>query len=100
MLHVILCFHKGKGSHDPNDPLHFSCMHGFLGCKMCLFQKLYVEGFVDSFVAIVFQLVGLELIIVAGFLPHLIHIRVQLQVHILHFCPLPCWPKEGFLFLL
>ena len=78
MLHVILRFHKGKGSHDPNDPLHFSCMLGFLGYKMCLFQKLYVEGFVDSFAAIVSHLVGLGLITVAGFLPHLIHIRVQL----------------------
>ena len=48
MLHVILHFHMGKGIHDPNDPLHFSCMLGFLGCEMCLFQKLYVEGFVDS----------------------------------------------------
>ena len=51
MLHVILCFYKGKGTHDPNDPLHFSCMLGYLGCEMCLFQKLYVEGFVDSFAA-------------------------------------------------
>ena len=100
MLHVILRFHKGEGSHDPNNPHHFSCMLGFLECKMCLFQKLYVEGFVDSFATIVSHLVSLELIIVIGFLPHLIHIRVQLQVHILHFCPLPCWPKEGFLFLL
>ena len=100
MLHVILHFHKGKGSHDPNDPLYFSCMLGFLGCKMCLFQKLYVEGFVDSFAAIFSHLVGLELIIVAGFLPHLIHIRVQLRVHILHFCPLLCWLEERFLFLL
>ena len=85
MLHVILRFHKGKGSHDPNDLLYFSCMLGFLGCKMCLFQKLYVEGFINSFVAIVSHLVDLELIIVVGFLPHLIHIRVQLRVHILHF---------------
>ena len=45
-----------------------------LGCEMCLFQKLYVEGFVDSFVAIVFHLVGLELIIVVVFPHHLIHI--------------------------
>ena len=56
----------GKGIHDPNDPIYFSCMLGFLGCEMCLFQKLYVEGFVDSFVAIVFRLVGLELIIEIG----------------------------------
>ena len=60
MLHVILHFHMGKGIHDPNDPLHFSCMLGFLGCEMSLFEKLYVKGFVDSFVAIVFHLVGLE----------------------------------------
>ena len=59
MLHVILCFQKDKGIHDPNDPLHFSCMVGFLGCEMCLFQKLYVEGFVDSFATIVFHLFGL-----------------------------------------
>ena len=39
----------GKDIHDPNDPLPFFCMLGFLGCEMCLFQKLYVEGFVDSF---------------------------------------------------
>ena len=37
-------------------------MLGFLECEMCLFQKLYAEGFVDSFAAIVFHLVGLELI--------------------------------------
>ena len=85
MLHVILCFHKGKGSHDPNDPLHFSCMHGFLGCKMCLFQKLYVEGFVDSLGAIVFHLVDLESIIVVIFPRHLIHITEQLLVHIFAF---------------
>ena len=60
MLHIILRFHKSKDSHDPNDPLRFSCMLGFLGCKMCLFQKLYVEGFVDSFVTIVSHLLGLE----------------------------------------
>ena len=58
MLHVILHVHMGKGIHDPNDPLHFSCMLGFLGWEICLFQKLYVEGFVDSFVAIIFHLVG------------------------------------------
>ena len=29
---------------------------------MCLFQKSYAEGFVNSFVAIIFHLVGLELI--------------------------------------
>ena len=31
----------GKGIHDPNDPLLFSCMLGFLGCEMCLFPKLF-----------------------------------------------------------
>ena len=86
MLHVILHFHMGKGIHNPNDPLHFSCMLGFLGCEMCLFQKLYVEGFVDSFTAIVFHLVGLELTIVIVFLHHLIRITTQLTVHTLHFC--------------
>ena len=100
MLHVILRFQKDKGIHDPNDPLHFSCMVGFLGCEMCLFQKLNVEGFVDSFVAIVFHLVGLELIIVVVFPYHLIRIIAQLRVHILHFCLLLCWLEEGFLFLL
>ena len=85
MLHVILRFHMGKGIHDPNDPLHFSCMLGFLGCEMFLFQKLYVEGFVDSFVAIVFHLLGLELIIVVVFLHHLICITTQLPVHTLQF---------------
>ena len=59
-------FHKGKGIHDPNDPLHFFffffCMLSFLGCKMCLFQKSYAEGFVNSFATIIFHLVGLELI--------------------------------------
>ena len=94
MLHVILRFHKGKGIHDPNDPLHFSCMLGFLGCEMCLFQKLYVEGFVDSFAAIVFHLVGLELIIVVIFPHHLISITTQLPVHTLHFCLLLCLLKE------
>ena len=80
MLHVILHFHMGKGIHDPNDPLHFSCMLGFLGCEMSLFQKLYVKGFVDSFAAIVFHLVGLELIMVIVFLHHLIHIFVSFYV--------------------
>ena len=98
MLHVILHFHMGKGIHDPNDPLHFSCMLGFLGCEMCLFQKLYVEGFVDSFTAIVFHLVGLELIIVIVFLHHLIRITTQLPVHTLHFCLLLCLLEEGFVF--
>ena len=28
MLHVFLHFYKGKGIHDPNDPLYFSCMLG------------------------------------------------------------------------
>ena len=58
MLHVILHFHMGKGINDPNDPHHFSCMLGFLGCEMCLFQKLYVEGFVNSLATIVFHVVG------------------------------------------
>ena len=71
LLHVILHFHNGKGIHNLNDPLHFSCMLSYLGCKMCLFQKLYVEGFVDSLAAIVFHLVDLELITVFLF-PHLL----------------------------
>ena len=99
MLHVILHFHMGKGIHDPNDPLHFSCMLSFWGCEICLFQKLYVKGFVDSFAAIVFHLVGLELIIVIVFLHHLIRITMQLQVHTLHFCLLLCLLEEGFVFL-
>ena len=90
VLHVILHFHMGKGIHDPNDPLHFSCMLGFLGCEMCLFQKLYVERFFDSFAAIVFHAIGLELIIVVVFLHHLIRITTQLLVHTLHFCLLLC----------
>ena len=49
MLHVILCFHKGKDIHNPNDPLQYFCMLGFLECEMCLFRKLYVEGFIDIF---------------------------------------------------
>ena len=49
MLHVIPCFHKGKYIHNPNDPLQYFCMLGFLGYEMCLFWKLYVEGFIDSF---------------------------------------------------
>ena len=100
MLHVNLHFDMGKGIHDPNDPLHFSCILGFLGCEMCLFQKQYVEGFVDSFAAIVFHVVGLELIIVVVFLHHLIRITTQLLVHTLHFCLLLCLLEEGFLFLL
>ena len=100
MLHVILHFHMGKDIHDPNDPLHFSCLLGFLGCEMCLFQKLYVKGFVDSFAAIVFHVVGLEFIIVVVFFHHLIHITTQLLVHTLHFCLLLCLLEEGFLFLL
>ena len=100
MLHVILHFHKSKGIHNPNDPLHFSCMLGYLGCKMCLFQKLYVEGFVVSFAAMVFHLVGLELIIVFIFPHHLIRIIVQLPIHIFHFCLLLCWLEKGFLFSL
>ena len=87
MLHVILHFHKGKGIHNPNDPLHFSCMLSYLGCKMCLFQKLYVEGFVDSFAAIVFHLVGLELITVIVFPHHLIRITAQLPICICELRP-------------
>ena len=84
ILHVILHFHMGKGIHDPNDPLpFFFCTLGFLGCEMCLFQKLYVKGFVDSFATIVFHLVGLELIIVVVFLHRLICITMQLSVHTL-----------------
>ena len=98
MLHVILHFHMGKGINDPNDPLHFSCMLGFLGCEMCLFQKLYVEGFVDNFAAVVCHLVGLEMIIVVVFLHHLICITTQLPIHTLHFCLLLCLHEDGFLF--
>ena len=96
MLHVILRFHKGKGIHDPIDPLYFSCMLGFLGWEMCLFQKLYVEGFFNSFAAIVFHLVGLELIIVVVFLHHFIHITMQFLVHTLHFCLLLCLLENDF----
>ena len=96
MLHVILCFHKDKGIHNPIDPLYFSCMLGFLGCEMCLFQKLYVKRFVDSFAAIVFHLVGLELIIVVVFLHHLIRIKMQLPVYTLHFCLLLCLLEKDF----
>ena len=49
MLHVIPCFHKGKDIHNPNDPLQYLCRLGFLVSEMCLFRKVYVEGFVDSF---------------------------------------------------
>ena len=66
ILHVtcnsLFTFYKGKGIHDPSDPLHFSCLLGFLGCEMCLFQKFYAKRFVDSFATIVFHLFGLELI--------------------------------------
>ena len=98
MLHVILHFHMGKGIHDPNDPLHFSCMLGFLGCEICLFQKLYVEGFVNSFATIVFHLVGFDLIIVVVFHHHLIRITTQLPVNTLHFCLFLCLLEEGFHF--
>ena len=62
MLHVIPCFHKGKDIHNPNDPLQYFCMLGFLGCEMCLFRKLYFEGFVDRlfFIFLFFHLVDLE----------------------------------------
>ena len=43
---------------------------------MFLFQKLYVEGFVDSFVAIDFHMVGLDLVIVVVFPRHLIRITM------------------------
>ena len=95
LLHIILHFHKGKGIHNPNDSLHFSCMLGYLGCEICLFQNLYVEGFVNSLAAIVFHLVGLELITIVVF-PHLlIHIIASPY---LHFCLLLCWLEEGFLY--
>ena len=100
MLHVILHFHMGKGIHDPNDPLHFSCMLGFLGCEIRLFQKLYVEGFVDSFAAIVFHLVGLELIIVIVFFHHLIRITMQLRVQLCIFVSFyVCLKKNLFSYL-
>ena len=84
MLHVILHFHMGKGIHDPNDPLHFSCMLGFLGCEMCLFQKLYVERLLIILQQLFSMwLVNLELIIVVVFLHHLIRITTQLPVHTL-----------------
>ena len=98
MLHVILHFHMGKGIHYPNDPLHFSCMLGFLGCEISLLEKLYVKGFVNSFAAIVFHLVGLELIIVIVFVHYLIRITTQLRVHTLHFCLILCLLEEGFVF--
>ena len=69
-------------------------MLGFLGCEMCLFRKLYVEEFVDGFGVVVFHLVDLESIIVIVFPHHLIHITVQLLVHILLFCPLLWWLKK------
>ena len=94
MLLIIPCFYKGKDIHNPNDPLQYFCMLGFLGCEMCLFRKLYVEEFVDSFGVVVFHLVDLESIIVIVFPHHLIHITVQLLVHILLFCPLLCWLKK------
>ena len=61
-----------------------------------LFQKLYVEGFVDSFAAIVFHLVGLELITVIVFPYHLIRITARLPIHILHFYLLLCWLEKDF----
>ena len=62
MLHVIPYFHKGKDIHNPNDPLQYFCMLGFLGCELCLFRKLYFEGFVDRlcFIFLFFHLVDLE----------------------------------------
>ena len=98
MLHVTPCFYKGKDIYNPNDLLQYFCMVDFLGCKMCLFRKLYVKGFVDSFDAFVFHLVDLELIIVVVFARHLINITAHLLIHILHFSPLLCWLEEGFLF--
>ena len=98
MLHVIPCFHKGKDIHNPNDPLKYLCRLGFLVSEMCLFRKVYVEGFVDSFGEFFFfHLVDLELKIVVVFPRHLIHITLQLLVHILYLCPLLCWLEEGFL---
>ena len=70
-------------------------MLGYLGCEICLFQNLYVEGFVNSLAAIVFHLVGLELITIVVF-PHLlIHIIASPY---LHFCLFLCWLEEGFLY--
>ena len=63
---------------------------------MCLFQKLYVEGFVDSLGVVVFHLIDLEPIIVIVFPHHLIHITVQLLVHILHFVPFHVGLKKDF----
>ena len=96
MLHVILCFHKGKGIHYPNGPLHFSCMLGYFGMWNVFVPKVVVERFVDSFATIVFHLVGLELIIVVVFPHHLIRITTQLSIHILHFCLLLCWLEKDF----
>ena len=96
ILQVILHFHKGEDIHDPINPLYFSCMLGLLGWEMCLFQKLYVEGFVDSFATTVLHLVGLKLIIVIVFLYHLIRIKMQLSVHTLHFCLLLCLLEKDF----
>ena len=101
MLHVIPCFHKGKVQ-IPNYPLQYFCMLGFLGYEMCLFRKLYVEGFIDifgeGFFFFFWYLFDLELKMVVVFSHHLIHITSQLLVHILHFCPLLCWLEEGLLF--
>ena len=96
MLHVILYFHKGKDIHNPNNPLQYFCMFGFLGCKMCLFRKLYVKGFVNSFGTSFFHLVNLESIIVVVFSCHLIHITTHLLVHILHFFPFYVGLKKDF----
>ena len=96
MLHVIPCFHKGKDIHNPNNPLQYFWVLGFLECEMCLFRKLYVEGLVDSFGAIVFHLIDLESIIVVVFSCHLIHITTHLLVHILHFFPFYVGLKKDF----
>ena len=90
MLHVIPCFHKGKVQ-IPNYPLQYFCMLGLLGYEMCLFRKLYVEGFIDIFgeffLFLIFflYLFDLESKMVVVFPSHLIHITVQLLIHILHF---------------
>ena len=62
MLHVISCFQKGKNIHNLNYSLQYFCMLGFLGYEMCLFQKLYIEGFIDIFGEGFFFFFGIYLI--------------------------------------
>ena len=63
---------------------------------MCLFQNLYIEGFVDSFGALFSHLVDLESIIVVVFHRHLIHIIVQLLVQFCIFVPFSVGLNKDF----